>query len=120
RSVFPTLQGLVSQQRARILSEPTLVTISGERASFLAGGEIPILQSIATAGAAQQSVTFEPFGLRINVIPVLLENGTLNIEISPEERIVPTQFELNVPGSESFIPGFTTRKSQTIVEMKPG
>jgi len=116
----PTVNGIIGQQRARILAEPTLVTISGERASFLAGGEIPILQSIATAGAAQQSVTFEPFGLRINMIPVLLENGTLNIEISPEERIVSTQNQLNIPGSSTFVPGFTTRKSQTIVEMKPG
>jgi pilus assembly protein CpaC len=119
-SLNPTVDGIIAHQRARILAEPTLVTISGERASFLAGGEIPILQSIATAGAAQQSVTFEPFGLRINMIPVLLENGTLNIEISPEERIVSTQNQLNIPGSSSFVPGFTTRKSQTIVEMKPG
>jgi Flp pilus assembly secretin CpaC len=49
-SISPVVQGLISQQRARVLSEPTVVTISGERASLLAGGEIPILQSIATAG----------------------------------------------------------------------
>ncbi len=119
-SLNPTLDGIISHQRARVLAEPTLTTISGERASFLAGGEIPILQSIATAGAAQQSVTFEPFGLRLNMIPVLLENGSLNIEIAPEERIVSTQNQLNIPGSSSFVPGFTTRKTQTVVEMKPG
>ncbi len=119
-SVSPVIQGLISQQRARILSEPTLVTISGERASFLAGGEIPILQSIATAGTAQQSVTFEPFGLRLNMIPVLQENGALNIEVSPEERIPSFQFGLNLAGSSTTVPGFTTRKSQTTVEMKPG
>lgn len=119
-SVNPTVQGLISAQRARILSEPTIVTISGERASMLAGGEIPILQSIATAGTAQQSVSFEPFGLRLNMIPVLMENGSLNIEVSPEERIPSFQFGLNLVGSSTTIPGFTTRKSQTIVEMKPG
>ena len=119
-SVSPAVQGLISQQRARILSEPTIVTISGERASLLAGGEIPILQSIATAGTAQQSVSFEPFGLRLNFIPVLQENGTLNIEVSPEERIPSFQFGLNLAGSTTTIPGFTTRKSQTIVELKPG
>ncbi|HEY9712210.1 MAG TPA: pilus assembly protein N-terminal domain-containing protein [Chroococcales cyanobacterium] len=119
-SVNPTINGIISHSRARVLSEPTLVTISGERASFLAGGEIPIIQSIATAGASQQSVTFEPFGLRINMIPVLMENGSLNLEISPEERIPSFQFGLNVPGSSTVIPGFTTRKAQTIVEMKPG
>ncbi len=118
--VNPTINGTITHSRARVLSEPTLVTISGERAAFLAGGEIPIIQSIATAGASQQSVTFEPFGLRINMIPVLMENGGLNLEISPEERIPSFQFGLNVPGSTTIIPGFTTRKAQTIVEMKPG
>jgi len=116
----PTINGIIAHSRARVLAEPTLVTISGERAAFLAGGEIPIIQSIATAGAAQQSVTFEPFGLRINMIPVLMENGSLNIEVSPEERIPSFQFGLNVPGSTTIIPGFTTRKAQAIVEVKPG
>ena len=119
-SFNPTINGTITHSRARVLAEPTLVTISGERASFLAGGEIPIIQSIATAGASQQSVTFEPFGLRINMIPMLMENGSLNIEVSPEERIPSFQFGLNVPGSSTVIPGFTTRKEQTIVEMKPG
>jgi pilus assembly protein CpaC len=43
-SLNPTIQGIISNSRARVLAEPTLVTISGERASFLAGGEIPIVQ----------------------------------------------------------------------------
>lgn len=121
-SLSPRVQGVISNQRARILSEPSLVCLSGERASFLAGGEIPILQAVAAAGQAQQSVVFEPFGLRLNFIPVLMENGSVNIEISPEERIPTTQagFTLNIPGFGNNIPGFITRKAQTIVEMKPG
>lgn len=119
-SLNPTIQGVISNGRARILAEPTLVTISGERAAFLAGGEIPITQQIATAGAALQSITFEPFGMRINMIPVLQENGTINLQISPEERIISQALAFTVPGTNSSIPGFTTRKSQTIVELKPG
>ncbi|MBX9668763.1 MAG: pilus assembly protein N-terminal domain-containing protein [Candidatus Obscuribacterales bacterium] len=119
-SVNPRVVGSITHNRARILAEPTLVTISGERASFLAGGEIPILQTIATAGQSQFSVTFEPFGMRINMIPVLLESGTINLEISPEERIVSNTFAFNFPNSNTNIPGFTTRKAQTIVELKPG
>lgn len=121
-SITPQVQGIISNQRARILSEPSLVVLSGERAAFLAGGEIPILQAVAAAGQAQQSVVFEPFGLRLNFIPVLMENGSINIQISPEERIPTTQvgFTFNIPGSTSTIPGFITRKAQTIVEMKPG
>ncbi|MBK9618519.1 MAG: pilus assembly protein N-terminal domain-containing protein [Candidatus Obscuribacter sp.] len=120
-SVNPTIQGIISNRRARVLAEPTLVTISGERASFLAGGEIPIIQQVATAGTALNSVTFEPFGMRINMIPVLQENGTINLEVSPEERILSAALAFSLgPGTQQQIPGFTTRKSQTIVELKPG
>jgi Flp pilus assembly secretin CpaC len=119
-SINPTIQGIISNRRARVLAEPTLVTISGERASFLAGGEIPIVQQIATAGAALQSVTFEPFGLRLNMIPVLQENGTINLQISPEERIIANELAFTLGSAASSIPGFTTRKTQSIVELKPG
>lgn len=119
-SINPTIQGLISMNRARVLSEPSLVCISGERAAFLAGGEIPILQAVAAAGQAQQSVVFEPFGLRLNFIPILMENGAINLEVSPEERIPSLANGLNVPGSATVIPSFITRKAQTIVEMKPG
>ncbi|MDP3507804.1 MAG: pilus assembly protein N-terminal domain-containing protein [Candidatus Melainabacteria bacterium] len=120
-SLNPTVQGVISSRRARVLAEPTLVTLSGERASFLAGGEIPILQAIAAGGTAQQSVVFEPFGMRINMIPVLQENGIINLEVSPEERILAPNLSFSLSGNDlSRIPGFTTRKTQTIVELKPG
>lgn len=124
-SVNPTVQGTIGYSRARILAEPTLVTISGERAAFLAGGEIPILQSIATAGTAAQSIVFEPYGLRLNMIPVLLENGTINLQVSPEERLLDRANAFTLPnqapgGPASSVPAFTTRKTQTTVEMKPG
>ncbi len=120
--VNPTVQGIITQSRARVLTEPTLVTVSGERAAFLAGGEIPILQSIATAGTSQFSVTFEPFGIRLNMIPVLMENGNINLEVAPEERLISNQpgLGLTFTGGQGTIPAFTTRKAQTIVEMKPG
>jgi Flp pilus assembly secretin CpaC len=120
-SISPTLQGVITHSRARVLSEPTLVTISGERAAFLAGGEIPILQSIATAGTAAQSVVFEPFGMRLNMIPILLENGTINLQVSPEERLLDRSNALNLFGTgTSAIPAFVTRRTQTTVELKPG
>jgi len=119
-SINPSIQGSIEHQRSRLLAEPTLVTVSGERASFLCGGEVPILQQLATAGTSQQSVTFEPFGLRLNMIPVLQENGTINLEVSPEERLLSAANHLQFAGSMSFIDSFTTRKSQTIVELRPG
>jgi Flp pilus assembly secretin CpaC len=119
-SINPVIQGLIVHSRARILAEPTLVTISGERASYLAGGEIPIIQSIAAAGATSQSVVFEPFGLRLNIIPVLMENGNINLQVAPEERLISNVLAFQPSSLTSSIPGFTTRKAQTMVEMKPG
>lgn len=120
-SINPTFQGVIGHSRARLLAEPTLVAISGERASFLAGGEIPILQSLAAAGAAQQSVVFEPFGVRLNCVPVLMESGSINLQVSPEVRLLNPALGISIPfTTTSIIPGFTTRKTQTIVEMKPG
>lgn len=124
-SINPAFQGMIGMRRARILAEPTLVTISGERASFLAGGEIPIVQSVAAGGTAQQSVVFEPFGIRLNMIPVLKDNGGINLEVSPEERLLAPNLAFTLPvgaglGAGATVPGFTTRKSQTIVELKPG
>ena len=124
-SVNPTVQGTIGYSRSRILAEPTLVTISGERAAFLAGGEIPILQSIATAGTAAQSIVFEPYGLRLNMIPVLLENGIINLQVAPEERLLDHSNAFTLPnqaagGPPSSVPAFTTRKTQTTVELRPG
>ncbi len=119
-SINPIFNGIIAQNRARILAEPTLVTISGERAAFLAGGEIPVQQAGAGAGVASASIVFVPFGLRLNMIPVLKEDGSLNIEVSPEERIIDNSLGLTLAGSISTIPGFTTRKTQTMVELKPG
>ncbi len=116
----PLVQGLITQQRARVLAEPTLATLSGERAAFLAGGEIPILQAAAVAGQTQQSVVFEPFGLRLNMLPLLQENGSIHLQVSPEERLLSQVLANNIIPGASAIPGFTVRKAQTTVELKPG
>jgi Flp pilus assembly secretin CpaC len=120
-SINPTLQGIMAHNRARVLAEPTVVTESGERAAFLVGGEIPILQSIAAAGTAAQSVSFEPFGLRLNCIPVLEENGAINLQVAPEERLVSAALGNNILGAGTGnVPGFVTRRFQTTVELRPG
>ncbi len=120
--INPSVEGIIAMNRARILAQPTVTCLSGERAAFLAGGEIPIIQQLAVAGSAIPSVQYEPFGLRLNFIPMLMENGSINLEVSPEERILDSSIGFNPPGTSTatIIPGFTTRRSQTIVELKPG
>jgi len=50
----------------------------------------------------------------------LEENGAINLQVSPEERLLNSSIGFNVPGSSTIVPGFTTRRTQTTVEMRPG
>ena len=98
----------------RILARPNLVTRSGEKANFLAGGEIPIPYAVGTAAGAQ-GIIFKEFGVKLEFTPTVEENGKIMLKVAPEASEV--DFTLtNVTG----VPGFRTRKASTSVEMNPG
>jgi len=76
---------LVEESKGRILSKPKLVVVSGEEASFLVGGEIPIRTTSSSATGTQENVTFKEFGVGLTVTPEIREEKidiTLNVEIS--------------------------------------
>ncbi len=75
------LVGLREKGRAKVLSEPRLVTLSGQPANFLAGGEqaVPRLD-----GSGEVGVRFEEFGTRVHCLPVVLPDGTVRLEVEPE------------------------------------
>ncbi len=67
---------------ARELAEPNLIALSGDTASFLAGGEFPFPSSVTTNG--QISVEFKKFGVGLAFTPTVLSNGQINLKIEPE------------------------------------
>ena len=69
----------------KILAEPTLITLSGKTAYFLAGGEFPVPVP-QTGGGLRNTITIEykPFGVGLNFTPTVLSNGKISMEISPE------------------------------------
>ena len=75
------LQALRTEGVVKSLNEPTVTTISGRPASFLVGGEqaVPV-----PAGLGQVGIQFEEFGTRLNVVPIVLGNGKIRLEIEPE------------------------------------
>jgi pilus assembly protein CpaC len=97
------------------LAEPTLVALSGETATFLAGGEfpIPIPQSLGTV-----TIEYKQYGVGLAFSPTVLENGRISIRVRPEVS------ELSATGSVSFngfqIPALTTRRVETTVELGSG
>ncbi len=77
----PTLNLLLSQGHAHLLSSPNLVTVPGEEATFLVGGQIPIPVS---NGLGSVSITYKEFGVNLKVTPTLLGNGSVDSKINPE------------------------------------
>jgi len=111
-------QALAENQYLRILANPTLIALSGEEASFLAGGEFPI--PVPQTGASGTTVTIEykEFGVRLKFRPTVLGDGTIKLYTAPEVS------ELTSIGSvaiEGFvIPALTTRRAETTIELKSG
>lgn len=105
-------EGLVS-----ILAEPNLTALSGETASFLAGGEFPIpVQQSGTSNAI--TVSFKKFGVSLAFTPTLLGNRRISLRVAPEVSQTSTENEQKVGGF--VIPSLITRRAETTVELASG
>lgn len=116
----------------RMLAEPNLTAISGERADFLAGGEFPVPTGRDREGNV--TIDFKPFGVGLGFTPVVLSEGRISLRIATEVSELSSdgalQLESNsyvdpdsgdiitVPGST--IPGLTVRRAETTVELPSG
>ncbi|MET3215671.1 UNVERIFIED_ORG: pilus assembly protein CpaC [Burkholderia territorii] len=108
----------------KILAEPNLVTISGQEATFLAGGKIfiPIPQS---SGNGTSSITLqeEEFGVALKFTPTVLANGRISLRVAPEvSELSQTGVTLSATniGGTSILPLITTRRASTTVQMSDG
>ncbi|HEY1145058.1 MAG TPA: type II and III secretion system protein family protein [Allosphingosinicella sp.] len=120
------LDGLERKGLITTLAEPTLVALSGDTASFLAGGEfpIPVLQDNGGGGGgngtASRSITveFKPFGVSLAFTPTVLEDGIINLVVAPEVSSIDPTASVNINGL--VIPGLQTRRARTTVELRDG
>ena len=111
----PTLDLLVSNGNAKLLSEPELVTMPGTEATFLVGGEIPI--PIST-GLGAVSVIFKEFGVRLKFTPTILGNGSVQTKIDPE--VSDLDFADGVSLNGFVIPALKTSRLSTDVVTASG
>lgn len=110
------VQALEQKGLGRRLAEPNLTALSGEKASFLAGGEVPI--PVAQDDRGRVTVTYKEYGVRLNFTPVVLDNGLINLKLEPEvSQIDPTKVFRT--GTIS-IPSFITRRASTTIEVRDG
>jgi len=109
------VNALETRGAARSLAEPNLVTLSGETASFLAGGQIPIPEVGATG---TPSFGFQPYGVGLSFTPTVLRNGVINLVVKPEVSEIDTAHAVTVAGTT--VPALTTRKASTTLELRDG
>lgn len=97
------------------ITEPNLTALSGETATFLAGGEFPI--PIAQ-GLGQVTVEFRQFGVSLAYTPTVLSNGRISMRVRPEVSELSTQGAITLNGFQ--VPAITTRRTETTVELGSG
>ncbi|GAB5482089.1 MAG: type II and III secretion system protein family protein [Parasphingorhabdus sp.] len=97
------------------LASPNLTTISGETATFLAGGRFPIPQS---SGFGEVSVTYQNFGVSLSYTPTVLSNGRISIRVKPSVSEISSQGAVRLNGFE--IPAISTREAETTIELGSG
>ena len=101
------------------LAEPNLVALSGDTASFLVGGQIPVPTISSTSGGAvTPNITYEPFGVLLKFRPTVLANGVINLAITPE--VSELDFTNAVTISGTTVPAFTTRTATTTIALRDG
>jgi pilus assembly protein CpaC len=108
------------------LAEPNLTAMSGQTASFLAGGEFPVPvsgSSSATGGFPTISVEFKSFGVSLAFTPTVIDANHLNLRVRPEISELSTVGQVSVPltsTSTVTIPALTVRRAETSVELASG
>jgi pilus assembly protein CpaC len=101
---------------ARSLAEPNLVALSGDTASFLAGGEYPI----PVAGSLGQiTVDYKKYGVGLAFTPTVLDRGLINMKIEPEVSQIDTNHTVAVANGVS-VPALIVRRASTTVELRDG
>lgn len=114
------LRLLQNNGMARVLAEPTLVALTGQSASFLAGGELPIPEA---GGLGTTTVTFKPFGIGLTVTPTVLSRERIALKVAPEASELDYSNAIAVSSgtnTTTLIPALRTRRADTTVELGDG
>ena len=114
-SLDVNIQALEEQGVIRTLAEPNLVSMSGDSASFLAGGEFPIP---VAASDDRIGIEFRQFGVGLSFTPTVLDDGIINLEVKPEVSQIDTSNAVRIGGVE--IPALRVRRADTTVELRNG
>ncbi|WP_242538794.1 type II and III secretion system protein family protein [Trinickia acidisoli] len=115
-SIDGVLDALDQEGLITMLAEPNLTAMSGQTASFLAGGEFPIPVAQDTTGAI--TIEFKPYGVSLDFTPTVLANNRISLKVRPEvSEIDPNN---SVTTGSIKVPALTVRRVETTVELSSG
>jgi pilus assembly protein CpaC len=114
------IEALKRNGMLHILAEPNLTAVTGETASFLAGGEVPV--PVAQGGSVNQapvvSVQYKPFGVSLMFTPTLIRTNRIGLKVKPEVSSISSISQFQAAGLT--LPNFTVRRAETTVEVASG
>lgn len=108
------IRAIAGHGYGKILAEPTLVTISGKPARFLAGGEFAVPTTVGIGGVGAASTTFRGFGTELQFTPTVVDKDLVRLEVSPSFST------LNPDATVGGIPGLSRRSVDTTVDLREG
>jgi pilus assembly protein CpaC len=118
-NIGAAIQDMASKQVLQILAEPTITALSGHTGTFLAGGEFPFpMVQGGMSGQVSVSVQFMPYGVSLNFLPVVLDDGTIRLHVAPEVSALDYTNEVEIDGYT--IPAISTRRAETDIELRDG
>ena len=114
------LDALEQKGLVKTLAEPNLVAMSGDTASFLAGGEfpIPVSQNSGASGVPTITVEYKKFGVALGFTPTLLRDGMINLVVAPEVSSIDPNTSVQL--GTIRVPGIKVRRANTSVELRDG
>ena len=118
RRIQSVVRALEADGTLKTLASPNLVAVNGEKASFLAGGEIPIPVIQGGSGTSSINIIFKEYGVKLDFAPTVIDSGIINLRVRPE--VSQPDYTNAVEISGFLIPGFRTRRVDTVVELRDG
>jgi pilus assembly protein CpaC len=128
KSVNATIQAMERAGVLRTLAEPNLTAISGESASFIAGGEFPVpggyvCSQVGGLNSCQLAINYKRFGVGLNFTPVVLADGRISMKVMSEvsELTKDNSLTLAQTGNNNvIIPAVQVRRAETTIELPSG
>src|SRR2546425_2661421 len=112
------IQDLQQRSILQILAEPNLMALNGQKATFLAGGEFPFPIVQPGNGFTAVTISFKPFGVKLDFTGTISSDGTIRLHVAPEVSTLDFANALAISGFA--IPAISTRRAETELELRDG